>query len=439
MPWGLPSRSAGRRASGRSWPPSWRWRRPRPRSPRVPACSRSIRSGSAFRSSSRRWRSSLSRHSCPAFAPTSARSRRPWAACSCSPALRSSPASSPTRVFGSWRLFRSSGGSGRAAAPAVKKKARPGCRGGPTRYDGASLVLEIRDLSVRPFLPGVEHVAVLLLAAYHVPVVGHIALLVESDVAQNGVERFSRMHDLGDLFRVERLGLLGSLLDDLNRGVAVKRIGLRLETALLAEEVDDFLVLRIGARIGRERHQRALGAGPGNGRELVVGDAVTAHQRHFQALIPHLAEDQAAGVMQTAPIDQIRSGGLQLGDKSSEILVVLVDPFIHDLLHALGVHGLPGLVGKSLTIRGLVVDYGHAFALEPGGDDAAGDAALLIVAAAHAEHVPHRALGDLGICGGGRDDEDAVFLVHLRGRYRDAGIEVSDHELYAVASQLVGN
>src|SRR5262245_48280587 len=49
---------------------------------------------------------------------------------------------------------------------------------------GASLlVLEIADLAVRAFLPGVEHVALFFLAADEVAVVGNVALLVEGDAA----------------------------------------------------------------------------------------------------------------------------------------------------------------------------------------------------------------------------------------------------------------
>ena len=71
-------------------------------SPRAPACSPSIRSGSACRSSLRPSRSSRSPRSSRGFAPISASWRRPWAGFWCSPASRFSPAGSPT--LGSWLL-----------------------------------------------------------------------------------------------------------------------------------------------------------------------------------------------------------------------------------------------------------------------------------------------------------------------------------------------
>ena len=68
---GWPLRSAGRRASGRSWPRSWQLRRRRPPWPRAQACSPSIRSGLVCRSSSRRSPWSRLRPSWSASAPIS--------------------------------------------------------------------------------------------------------------------------------------------------------------------------------------------------------------------------------------------------------------------------------------------------------------------------------------------------------------------------------
>ena len=65
--------------------------------------------------------------------------------------------------------------------------------------------------------------------------------------------------------------------------------------------------------------------------------------------------------------------------------------------------------------------------------------ALLVVAAADAEDVPHAALGDLRIGGGRRDHQHAVLLVHVGGRHGDAGVEVADHEFHAVGHELVGD
>src|SRR6185369_4030965 len=64
---------------------------------------------------------------------------------------------------------------------------------------------------------------------------------------------------------------------------------------------------------------------------------------------------------------------------------------------------------------------------------------LLVVTTAGAEDVPHVALGDLRIGGGGRDLQHAVFLVDLGRRHGHAGVEVTDHELHAFAGELVGD
>ena len=118
--------------------------------------------------------------------------------------------------------------------------------------------------------------------------------------------------------------------------------------------------------------------------------------------------------------------------------VVLVDAFVEHVLEAALRHRAAGLVGEALAVGGLVVDDRDALALEALRDDRAGERALLVVAAADAEHVPHAALGDLRIGGGRRDHQHAVLLVDVGGRDGDAGIEVADHELHAVGHELVG-
>ena len=85
------------------------------------------------------------------------------------------------------------------------------------------------------------------------------------------------------------------------------------------------------------------------------------------------------------------------------------------------------------------MDDGDLLALEILGDVVARNRPLLVVAPAGAEDVPHVALGHLGIGGRRRDLEDAVLLIDLGGRHGDAGIEMADHELHAVADELVGD
>ena len=67
--------------------------------------------------------------------------------------------------------------------------------------------------------------------------------------------------------------------DDLHRGVAVERVGLRVE--LLGLELLRRRPWPPGACAGpaAEGHQRAFDARAADGGELVRGDAVAAHQR----------------------------------------------------------------------------------------------------------------------------------------------------------------
>ena len=62
-------------------------------------------------------------------------------------------------------------------------------------------LLDVGDLAVGALLPDVHHVVG----------TGDVALLVEGEVADHGLEGLAGLHGLGDLLGVERLGLLGRL------------------------------------------------------------------------------------------------------------------------------------------------------------------------------------------------------------------------------------
>ena len=68
-----------------------------------------------------------------------------------------------------------------------------------------------------------------------------------------------------------------------------------------------------------------------------------------------------------------------------------------------------------------------------------GEDALLVVAAAGAEDVVEALLGQLRVGRGGRDLQDALLVVDLRGRDRRAGAEVPGHEHHALVDHLVGD
>ena len=109
------------------------------------------------------------------------------------------------------------------------------------------------------------------------------------------------------------------------RGVAVERVGFRLEL-LGAELRDDVLGRRVVARIGAVGHQRAFDARAADRGELVGGDAVAAHQRRLDALVAHLAHDQAAFGVQAAPIDEVGAGLLDLGDQRRKSFSPVLTP-----------------------------------------------------------------------------------------------------------------
>src|SRR5262249_58570101 len=121
------------------------------------------------------------------------------------------------------------------------------------------------------------------------------------------------------------------------------------------------------------------------------------------------------------------------------ILLSDTDAFVEDFPHALGVHGLLGFVGEALAVGGLVVNDRDLLVFEVLGDVFARDRALLVVAAAGAEDVPHVAFGDLGIGRGRRDRQHVVLLVDFRRRDGHARGDVTDDEFCAVAGKLVGD
>src|SRR5262245_36145156 len=292
----------------------------------------------------------------------------------------------------------------------------------------SSLDLGVGDLAARLLLPDVDRIIDAC----------DVALLVIGQVADHGLELHARFDLLCHLLRIERSCRLRCLLDDLNGGVAIERVGLRLEI-LGAEFRHDVLGLRPLARIRPEGHQRAFRAGTGDRSELLVRNAIGSHERRLDALRAQLPQDQAASVVQPAPIHQVGIGRLDLGYECGEVLVVLVDALKEHLLETLGVEVLARLLGETLAIGRLVVHDGDFLALEILEDVIGCDGALLIVAPTGAEDVPEIALGHRWIGGRRGDHEHAVFLVHLGGRNGDAGIEVANDEFHTIADELVGD
>src|SRR4029079_7946376 len=246
------------------------------------------------------------------------------------------------------------------------------------------------------------------------------------------------MQLLGHLLGVERLCGFRGLLDDLDAGGAVERIGFRLEF-FWAEFLDDFLRLRLVPRIGSVGHQRSFDARPADRGKLIRRNAVASHQRSLYALVTHLPNDQAAFGVEAAPIDEISTGLLDLGHKRRKVLLSGVDAFVEDFLHAALVEGFFCFVGEAFAVRRLVVHEGDLLALEMFDNVFAGDFALLVITSADAENVPHVAFGDFWVGRRGRDLQDTVFLVDLGRGDRDTGIVVADDVLHAASGKFVGN
>ena len=152
-------------------------------------------------------------------------------------------------------------------------------------------------------------------------------------------------------------------------------------------------------------------AGAGDRPELVGGDRVAGDHLAGHALAAHLAQDQAGLGVIAADIDHVDLVGLHLRDQRIEVLVALRVGLVHLLLHAGLVQRLLHLVGETFAVGRLVLKDGDVLALVVLGDVVAGHRALLVVAAADAERVPHVAFGE-GRIGRGRRDLQHVAVLH---------------------------
>src|SRR4051794_30246135 len=128
-------------------------------------------------------------------------------------------------------------------------------------YDSAQRAqlvdLLIADLAARILLPDVHHIVE----------TRDVALFVEADVADDGRELAAGMHFVGDLLGLDRIGGLCGELNDLDRGVAVERVGFRLEV-LGTEFINDRLGFRTLTRIWAIGHERTLDARAANRGEF---------------------------------------------------------------------------------------------------------------------------------------------------------------------------
>ena len=148
---------------------------------------------------------------------------------------------------------------------------------------------------------------------------------------------------------------------------------------------------------------------------------------------------QPALGLQTAPHHVVGAGFLDLGDDRRIVLLSGVDAFVQHILDAELVHVVARGVRQALAVGRLVVDDGDLLALELVAGQFRPQHALLVVTAAGAERVPQLAVGDLRIGGCRRDEQDAVLRIDVGRGDRDARIKVADHELDAVADELVGD
>ena len=168
-------------------------------------------------------------------------------------------------------------------------------------------------------------------------------------------------------------------------------------------------------------------------------NAVAGHQDGLHTLVTHLADEQAAFRLQTAP-DQTRSAPacLMLGADGGIILLAGIDAFIQNFRDAEFGHVVLRGVREAFAVGRLVCTTAIFLPLS-----------LSRARSAHSSpagrrgrrcgSVPQLAIGELRIGRGRGDQQNAVFRVDVGSRDRHAGVEVADDEFDAVADELVGD
>src|SRR5271166_2489796 len=306
-----------------------------------------------------------------------------------------------------------------AASDNAKATAVPG-RGSADVTTGCE-----RERPVANAPPVVSHLAVFAAVPDVEDVVGglDVALLVELDRAEHGLPRAALLRLLGP---------------DLDRRVGVEDVALGIDVLGL-ELLHHGLRAGALARVGGEGHHRALARRSGDLPELVGDQRVAADERGGHPLLLGLADDQPGLGVVAADIDHLDAGLLQARDQRRVVVLARRVVLVHRLLHAERVELLAGLVGEAFAVRGVVVEDGDLVVLEVGGEELAGDLALLVVTAADAERVPAALVGELRVRRRRRDLQDVLVAIHLAGRDRAARTVVAGDEHDALARELVGH
>jgi hypothetical protein len=138
----------------------------------------------------------------------------------------------------------------------------------------------------------------------------------------------------------------------------------------------------------------------------------------FRPLVAHLPQQERGLLVVAADKDEIDIVALEPRDDGGEVVVALVVGLVELFGDAGLVERLLGLVGQALAVGGLVVEDRDVLAGEVLGDELPGDGALLVVAAADAQHVPQLALGEDRVGGGWRDLQHVRLGVSLGSRDR---------------------
>ena len=172
-------------------------------------------------------------------------------------------------------------------------------------------------------------------------------------------------------------------------------------------------IFRRGGKILRHRRQHAFRRIARNRKQIYVIDAIRAHEHRLEALVRALAQNRARFRVETAPIDKIHIGVLQLGNQRGKIALPLVHALNNHRLNAARLQPGGDRIDQPLPVRLLVVQERDVLRLDDIGDIGGAHRRALQVGADGAQDGAVPLLRQLRRGGSGGNHHNAVLVINL--------------------------
>jgi hypothetical protein len=189
-----------------------------------------------------------------------------------------------------------------------------------------------------------------------------------------------------------------------------------------------------GAKVTRAFSRRA-----GDQPEVLVVDAVPADHPEIVADVVRLSDDKAGLGGVPAVVEDVDPGRPQPSDHLGVVRLAGHDRVKDDLRHAALVQPRLGQSGQAHAVGQAVVQDRDVLAGPSLGQVVAGDRALHVVAADHAEDVRVTRFGERRVGRRRRDHWDSSLRIHRGGRDRGAGAQMPGDEHRPVGNEFRGH